>query len=89
MKVSFEIPRNILCTGLIIFVIGIVAISGFVLFGPRNARAEWNSESISSSDSYTLSDIEKHLGDLVRQMEKLNGNLSGIEDELEKIRNNM
>jgi len=89
MKMSFEIPRKVLYVSLIVLFITVITISGFIVFAPRNARAEWNSENTSSSDSYTLSDIEKHLGDLVRQLEKLNSSMSGIEDELEKIRNNM
>ncbi|TES93491.1 MAG: hypothetical protein E3J87_02230 [Candidatus Cloacimonadota bacterium] len=89
MKVMIEVPRKILYIFLVIFLVLVVSIPLIFYLGPRNLRAEWNSENTSTSDSYTLSQIEKHLGDLVRQLEKLNSNLSDIEDEIEKIRYKM
>ncbi|MCK4575345.1 hypothetical protein KAU34_02955 [candidate division WOR-3 bacterium] len=89
MKISVEIPRKILYVVLFTLLVTVLSISAFFIFRPQIVRAEWNNDNTSTSDSYTLSQIERHLENLVRQLEKLNNNLSGIEDEIEKIRSNM
>jgi hypothetical protein len=89
MKLVLEIPRKTLYLILSVFLIAFILIPVLLYLGPQNARAEWNSDNTSTSDSYTLSDIEGHLENLVRQLEKLNYNLDDIEDELEKIRGEM
>ncbi len=89
MKATIELPRRILYILLSALLVVLISISIIFLFSPHKANAEWNSDNASTSDSYTLSQIEKHLGDLVDQLEKLNYNLSDIEDEMEKIRNKM
>jgi len=89
MKIVFELPRRTLYIFLVIFLFVVLSISVFLLARPQIALAEWNNGNISTSDSYTLSKIENHLGNLVRELEKLNGNLSDIENEMEKIRYKM
>ncbi len=89
MKIIMEIPRKALYTLLIVLLIAVLAIPVSIILRPAPLSAEWNSDNTSSSDSYTLSDIEDHLYDLVDQFRKLNENLSDIEYELEQIRGNM
>lgn len=89
MKVTLEIPRKVLYASLIILLVAVLAIPAAIFLRPQMLSAEWNSDNTSSSDSYTLEQIEDHLDGLVDQFEKLNYNLSNIEYELEQIRNNM
>lgn len=86
MKVTIEAPRKILYAVLITLLIAVLSIPASLMLRPQPLSAEWNSDNTSTSDSYTLSDIENHLDNLVTQFEKLNNNLSNIEYELEQIR---
>jgi hypothetical protein len=89
MKVTLEIPRNILYVSFVAVLIAVLAIPAALFLRPQLLRAEWNSDNTSTSDSYTLEQIEDHLDQLVTQFEKLNYNLSQIEYELEQIRGEM
>jgi len=86
MKFSVELSHKTFYIVLVLFLVLALSIGFLFIIKPDNAQAEWNNEKTSSSDSYNLSQIEKHLEDLVRGIEKLNSNLSDIEDEMEKIR---
>jgi hypothetical protein len=89
MKVTIEVPRNMLYVSLIVLFIAVLAIPAAIFLRPQMLSAEWNSGSSSTSDSYTLDMIEDHLESIVDQFEKLNYNLSNIEYELEQIRSNI
>ena len=89
MKITVELSRKIFFTISAIFLIAVLSIPILLYLAPQKAMAEWNSENSSSSDSYALTQIEKHLDDLVGQLEKLNDNLSDVGDEIEKIRYKM
>jgi uncharacterized protein YpmS len=89
MKITIELKGKVLYLILTAILILLLSIPVLMYLAPQKAMAEWNSDNTSSSDSYALSQIEKHLDEMVTQLEKLNSNLSDVGDEIEKIRYKM